>query len=573
MEKQKSIKKAIKVKPSTDKFTKKMKERSKKYSQQSIDPFAPKASSYGLNPEFEILEPNYDPEQLLIIKNTNDVLRQCSKCIQVNSVGNGYGLVYKGKELSKEASPEMQAKKDNFLSLLDMPNPDQYGHELFSSLSADYADFNRCYVEIIRGNVITKDKNYINRPVAFYHVPTSTMRKTRKDAEPTEVSVKMLRFGEVREHKIKKHFRRYVQKVDYTTTTGEPRYIYFKEYGDPRTIDKESGEVLTTPAEIKKAIEDGNVATEMYEISAYEPGQIYSEPEWINQLTSILASKLCNEVNLGFFENNTIPNMVVMISGGALSDESYDEVKNAFRDIRGKDSFNSILFLEAVGDAAAASDSGTIPVPKLDIKPLIEGRQDDAIFQNFKEQVNRLILSSYRIDPILIGMSKGSDKASAEVAILSAEAEVFGPLRKKFEDFVSKVILVDENGFADKDWSFRFKPTNILKQESVFLAIRYGIASGALTPNTIIQMINNHLNLEIPIIEDFWGNIPATSVRDSFRNYLETNNEEGKGIESKTFEAFLKTLEIVEPVEEVNSDPQKLAPNQGGLDAQSRNQN
>ena len=544
-----------------------VKKQLKKYSQQDPDPFT---TSYvnGVTEDLNIIEPSFNPEKLIILINTNDVLKQVVKCIQVNTVGNGYSLNYIGADPSMQTDDKIKAKKQEFLDILDNPNPDFYGHELFNALLTDYASLNRAYIEVVRGNVVNPEDASISKKVtALYHVPATTIRKTKKDSVPVLVPTKLKRFGKVLDIKAPRYFRRYAQKVE-SLAAGARNYIYFKEFEDPRNIHKYTGQVLNE-LEAREAASKGELATEIFEIADYEPNEVYALPVWINQLNAILGSKLCNEVNLSFFENNTIPSMVVLVSGGGLTDNSYKEVKKAFENIKGGQSFNKILFLEAVGDEDAASEDGSIPVPKLEMKPLKDVQQDDAIFQKYKDSTNRTILSSYRIDPILVGLAEAADKAAAEVAVLAAEAEVFGPLRKKIEDFISKVVVVDENGFPDKDWALKFRPTNVMKQESIFTAIRYGLASGALTPNAIIAMLNNSLNIDIPAIKEFWGDIPSTSVRDTFKAYIGSLEARGYVIESEAFEEFLEEFEYPQ---EIPQDPKQFAPDAGTFEAQGRSQ-
>jgi capsid portal protein len=527
-----------------------------KYSRQDPDPTE---LTRGSTSAFSIVEPEFHPRKLVVLVNTNDVLKQTIKCIQVNAVGNGYSLNYIGKAEEQE-NDDVKLKKEFFQDLLDNPNPDKYGHEFFDALVTDFAMLNRAYIEVVRGNVVDEiEAKAKSKVLALYHVPAVTMRKTAKDEKPVVVKSKLKRYGKVRELPVDRYFRRFAQ-----VTAGNPKtYTYFKEFEDPRDIDAATGQVVTDLP--KFLARGGKLATEIYEITDYEPDSLYAHPVWINQLTAILGSKLCNEVNLSFFQNNMIPAMVVLTAGGGLTENSYNQITQAFENLRGGKSFNNILFLEAVGDEDAASDDGAIPVPKLDIKPLGDVRQDDAIFQKYKDAANRTIMSSFRIDPILIGLSEARDRAAAEVAILAAEAEVFAPLRKKLEDFMSRVILVDDDGFTDKHWTLKFRPTNVMKQDSIFTAIRYGIASGAFTPNMIINILNNTLNTDIPNITSFWGSIPATSVRDSFKSYLESLANEGKIITNEDFEKFLEQGII--PTSD-NSIPQETET----MDAQVRQQ-
>lgn len=525
----------IKVKSTTDKFLKPAKSEYKSYaagkssflptkseikkfeSNQDLNPYSG-ISAQSVNALKEIIvEPSFDPERLARLVNLNDVLKQLVRCYRVNTVGNGFSFDYIGKAEERNSEEVLEAlawRKD----FVNNPNPLQTGQEFFDPLLTDTGTLGRCYPEIVRG----KNGKEI---VAVYHIPADTLRKTRKSETPVIVPVNIRRGGRLVTTQTTKYFRLYVQKV---TCTG--RYIYFKEFGDPRYISKHTG-LEIKPGDVDFKPE--NFATEIYEIGDYEPGHTYPLPVWINQLNSILGSKLCNDVNLSFFEENTIPAMVILVSGGALTENSYNQAKKAFEAIQGGESFNKCLFLEAFGDEESASEDGTVPLPKLEIKPLVNQRQDDAVFQQYKDYSNKLIMSSFMLSPVLVGLVHDIDRAAAEVAILMAEAQVFGPLRKKFEDFMNYKILCDEDGKPNDYWRFKFRPTNILKQDSVFEAIKQGITSGTLTPNNVINLLNNTLNIDIPPVTEFWGNLPSTAVRDSLKFFMEGLALDGKYLGSE----------------------------------------
>ena len=78
------------------------------------------------------------------------------------------------------------------------------------------------------------------------------------------------------------------------------------------------------------------------------------------------------------------------------------------------------------------------------------------------------------------------------------------------------------------------------------------------------NILNNTLNTEIPNITSFWGSIPATSVRDSFKSYLESLANEGKIITNEDFESFLEQGVI--PVDT------SIVQDNGTMDAQVRQQ-
>src|SRR3546814_11336195 len=88
------------------------------------------------------------------------------------------------------------------------------------------------------------------------------MRNTRKDKKPTTYSLPVRTAdGKIVQRMWSKHFCRFVQ----VSATGQK--IFFKEFGDPRSIDPKDGKVRDLPFDEQ--------ATEIYHDMLYSPGETY----------------------------------------------------------------------------------------------------------------------------------------------------------------------------------------------------------------------------------------------------------------------------------------------------------
>jgi PBSX family phage portal protein len=404
------------------------------------------------------------------------------------------------------------------------PNPETDGETMFIAAAEDLVRNGYAYIEVAR----TPD----GKLGYLYHIPASTVRKTKKDRESTTVTECIVREGKTIDVPYKRNFRRYGMKVDSAATT-----VYFKEFKDPRTIDKRDGRKATN------RLARNNVANEIIEFSKYEPNHVYSLPLWINQLPAILGSRLSEEVNLDFFENNAIPAMLLLVSGGALTEDSVNDLQKKFNSIKGTNSVQKVLIVEATGDDSAVAIGGTVPTPKLEAKPMTNDRQNDSLFREYNKDNKESIQCTFRLPDVLLGKTADYNRATAYAAIIVAEAQVFNPLRRTIESVINRCIIVDEKGLPDPHWEFVFKPTKLLNEETVFQAIDKGIKSGAATPKDIAEIIRDNFNINIPIEDKDWSDdMPSLALSKGleimYNKVAEAGNVLDIGIPEGTFKAL-----------------------------------
>ena len=70
--------------------------------------------------------------------------------------------------------------------------------------------------------------------------------------------------------------------------------------------------------------------------------------------------------------------MIVTVAGGALTDESFEDLVNLFKKAKGVRNFHKLLVLEA--ESTSGSIDGKDAVPKVDIQNMTECRKEDAMF-------------------------------------------------------------------------------------------------------------------------------------------------------------------------------------------------
>lgn len=453
------------------------------------DPF----SKYYKTEDLEIIKPPLNPYALSKMVYENSFLIQCIDAMVQNIHGFGYRLEFIGKQ-EQETDSEVLTELQYLEELFDKPNTTISFQELRTRLGWDYYVFGNCYLEVTRDNS--------GRVITLHHVPAPTVRITKVENIKVPVKETLIRYGKELKVTVQKSFRRYVQ-IDEASN----QKIWFKEFGDPRTIDPATGKENT-------ALSLDSSATEIIHITNYNAQSIYGLPTWYSQLPSVLGSRQAELTNLDFFENNAIPAMAVLVSGGYLTEESFNHLRDNFEAIKGRGSTNKVMILEARGTVEDASNTGAVPTPSISMKNLGQERQHDALWQEYEKQCRDKIRAAYRLAPVLVGAATDYTFASARVSLEVAENQIFIPERVKFDDIINNKILETWN---PKYFRFRSAPASIATSEDLINSVNAFNDSGAITPNIAIGILNEKLNLDIPRIEEFWGDLPYQMVNSILR--------------------------------------------------------
>lgn len=488
-----------KAEQETDPFIRKLREYQE--SAQLDDPFKDRYGFAGSQPGGlpKIIEPPFNLAMLARLPGENNMLSQCIDAMATNCEGFGYRFEWTGEKSadgkSGETSQKAQAELRTARGLVERPNEDYTLVELRTRLRKDMEATGNGYVEV------TRDRK--GRIVGLYHSPSQTMRICEKDQEEVPVEVALPR-GEVQMQRIRKRFRRYVQWVG-------NRKVFFKEFGDPRRISSKTGKAEGEGY----AVPDDELATEIYHLCFYNPSSPYGVPRWIGQMPAILGSRQAELTNLDFFRENAIPAMAIMVSGGALTNETMRTLESHFTAIRGRQAMNRVVVVEAKGDLESADSEGKIPVPKVELKSLVDERQKDGTFSSYIQDSKVGVRSAFRLPPLFVGESEDMTHATAKSSIEVGEMQVFAPERRRFDEFINLQVLPT---WGIRNWLFRSNGPKMVDPQEIIKALEAFEKMGAMTPNVVIGLANSFFDLDIPEVTDEWGSFPFTMVIEMARN-------------------------------------------------------
>lgn len=387
------------------------------------DPFQPYYVEEAATGEAAILQPPYNMEVLAQVNTLSNMLMRCvtAYCICIDGLGHQYVKAKHLKDKSEEPK-EMQAEIAQLQSLFDLCNPDQNMIELRKALRRDFEMTGMAYMEVVR--------NRIGEIAELYRIPSHSCRLTSSDKAGTvyEQNVRDMS-GKFAVKMRNKKFRRVVQYFGY----GDK--VYFKEFGDPRDISLRTG---------KPDSSEGGLANEVIVFKNEQAYGHYGIPRWMGSFLGIVGSRKADEVNVLFFDNKTIPPMVISVSGGQLTDETLEVLRDTIdKELKGVDNFHKTLILEAIPHSGGVVGDERLSPVKIDIQPLTQYIQSDATFQGYKKNVADDVRKDFRLPPLFIGASEEYNRATALESVKVAENQVFKPERDAFDTVINRTILAD----------------------------------------------------------------------------------------------------------------------------------
>lgn len=452
--------------------------------------------------KLQILPTPYDLQSIARIVERSNIVRQCIEAYIVNIASYGFRVVQADEEVKVNETERKELK-----SIIGWANPDESLTSVFKKHVRDYEHYGFGYYEVIRnkGGRIT-----LVRPVK-----SATMRLLRKTGKTVTVKREIPRGGKRATITEKKRFRKFVQ-----LKPGTHERVYFKEFGDPRKMDFKTG--LFAGEADQESVSAAREATEVIH-SKQISDDSYGTPRWISQLPGILGSREAEEVNLRFFEDNTIPPMMLLVSGGRLTRKSFEELQRILTDVGlGKERQHQILLVEAVAETAGLDEKGHVA---LDVERLTNTRQSDGLFAEYDDANMAKITSSFRLPNVLIGKSQDITFATANVSAFVAEMQVFLPERQHHAEILNKSLVNSSAGLGFKTVKLEARGPQITNPEQIIKSLTAANVMGAVTPRKAVEAINDTIEISLeqypePGAEDYqeWMDMPIALALKSIRS-------------------------------------------------------
>ncbi len=417
-----------------------------------------------------ILPTPYDIATLRGMIERSNMIPQCVEAYVVNVVRTGWEVApaQRGGKIDENERVELQ-------SFIDYANSEESLMSVVANAFRDKEYLGFGFIEIIRDA-----KGLIS---LLRHAPAIRTRLGQRHKDPQLIEYDIPRGRRTAVVKEYRRFRRFVQMVS-------GRITWFKEFGDPRNLNCVSGLFEGEPGYVAE-----NFATEILHIRNPSDDP-YGTPRWINQTPTIMGTRESEEVNMRYFEDNTVPPMMLTVAGGRLTQSSHRELtKMLAQDGIGKERQNRIMLVEAVGEGDSLDGKGT-PV-SLKVEKLTDSRQTDALFGQYDVAGQAKVRSSFRLSPILVGMSNDQTYANANTALFAAETQVFAPMRVEQDEVFNRRVVNGRSGLNLRSVKLASRTPAITSPEMLMKSLTALNVMGAVTPRSAQTTANTILQIEI----------------------------------------------------------------------------
>lgn len=423
------------------------------------------------------LRPSLQLEGLQTMVKNSSILPQCIRAYKNNICGFGIGVRYIDDEDENE---EMRAEYIKAEKIIELLNIEQDTKEVFEDLIEARETYGIAYLEVIR--------NMADEVVQIEFIKnTPSISKTK----PLEPYVQSVHYHKGEEIERQKRYCKYKQEID-------GKVVYFREFGDPRIMDKRNGEYLTEGETLDLEYQ----ANELLEFPiGTEP---YGEVRWVGQILGIDGSRKAESLNNNYFENGRHTPMMIMIKGGTLSDDSFAKLQTYMDDIKGEAGQHAFIVLEAEGLDGQLDFEGQ-EKPDIEIKDLAGMLQKDELFQGYLDNNRRKVQSAFQLPDIYVGYTTDFNRATSMTAQEVTEEQVFQPERISLAWTINNRLL---NGYQFKHVECYFKAPDVTNPDDVAKLLTIANAAGGLTPNKAKELIYEAFGETSEDYEEEWGEIP-----------------------------------------------------------------
>lgn len=340
------------------------------------DEFLSLASSAGAT---IVLPPPYNVGRLFELIDQSNMLRQCIDAYVTNTVLTGWEV----EPIYRKTTPK-EGEQIELESFIEYANSEQSLENVMESVIRDREGCGFGFLEVIR--------NISSGVSLLRHCPALWTRLCAKDPKEVLIEYSISRGRRVSTVQEYRRFRRFIQIIN-------GQHVWFKEFGDPRKMDYSNGAY-----EWQSGFDPVKTATEIIHFKN-PSNDSYGVPRWINQLPSIVGSREAEEVNMRYFQDNTVPPMMLLVGNGRLTSQSYNQLSKSLNEAGiGADRQNKIMLLEAVGEGDSLD--GKNSAIELKVEKLTDARQSDGLFSAYDAANMAKVRSSFRLPPIIVGMSQ-----------------------------------------------------------------------------------------------------------------------------------------------------------------------
>jgi PBSX family phage portal protein len=430
------------------------------------------------------ITPTYSPARLALLVQQNNILGQCIGSMEVNIDGTGYKIEPRIPDTKADPqNPKKDSSKAAVEGFFEEVYPGMSFVTLRRAIRRDLETTGNGYMEVIRDN---------SGELSLLNYLDAKLVRLMKLGDPIVVDRTLIRGEKEVNVKILKRERRFCMMIG-------TRVRYFKEYGSTRVLDCTTGKWAGDPAAPgttqdalsfdtqNVAVDPSNAATEIIHFTV-DPDVMtsYGVPRWVNQIPSVLGSRKAEEFNLEFFNNGGVPPAMIFVQGGSISPDSR-ALMDSYLKAQAKNKQRMVMFeiYSTSGDLTSAAGV------KVSVERFGTERQNDSMFEKYDDKCAQRIRGAFRLPPIFLGLSQDYNFATAQTTYMVAEAQVFEPERKEFDEIINNTVMRE----IDPAYKIVSNPQTITDVAVQLKAV--ALAQGLITPQETVDQINRVTGTEL----------------------------------------------------------------------------
>ena len=369
---------------------------------QQIDDFQQMAAG-------EFVPPRYNPLVWALAITQNTRLARCIRSYARNTVGLGWKI-----EPIHPITPEtpdaerkaIEEQSEVLRAFFSHPNEKMPFTEVANLMKVDEETIGNGYWEVVRNNA--------GKIVRLHHAPGTTIRKRLMKSENGQKP----------------------EVYGYVQIRGNQKR-YFKEFGDKRVMDAMSGAWYSGD----QALESKRRATEILHFLIYDPNSsYYGGPRYVPASAAIAGNRQAAIRNVAFFENDAVPRLALLVSGGRLTQESMQQVEDFFRGkAKGTDQAHRVMILQIEPSKVGFQQANKTMI---ELKPLTVGVNEDSSFQAYRKDNDEEVREIFGMAPVFFS-TENVNKASAAVSREITNEQEFEPDRLTKEYIINQTIVMD----------------------------------------------------------------------------------------------------------------------------------
>lgn len=424
-----------------------------------------------------IVKPPYSLTTLATLRERSTELAQAIQAMVTNVVGFGWQL--RERRMPDEAKATLREaitlERYELESKLEVLHPFESLTMMMEKVQWDKHATGVGYLEVVQ--------NKAGQLAACNHVASHSVRMSAREKRPVLVEVPRVRPDldyKVETLPMYYRFRRYVQLRE--DASGTVKGVWFKEAGDPRTLDRRTGEYVPRDTTLPFKYQ----ATSMICFRRYSPVSCYGVPDWIGNLYSILGSRAAEHINYQTLCSNAMPSMMVIIENGVLTKGSIQRLRQwTEQHVQNAQNFSSFLILEG-----ETQDEGS-PTPgqfRIKVEPLKRLQQTDELYQEYDQNNRDKVRQSFRLPPIFVGRSDDYNRATADTSRSIADEQVFAPERQYNDHLLNRHIM---SLLGARFHTLRFNHPNITDDAELVRMAAIAERSGGMTPRRMDRVMRD----------------------------------------------------------------------------------